>query len=245
MALTDRQYFTLRRLHSLSGLVPVGVFLVEHWLTNSFALGGAAAYNEKVEFLRSLPYLFLLEVFGIFLPIAFHALLGAWIVWEAKFNNRALPLRQNALFALQRVSGVLLLFFIPYHLLTTRFAEWFGGSTQDLFALMQDKLQSPLTFAIYVAGVLAASFHFGNGLWGFALHWGLLTSKAAQRRWSWATLLVALAFAATGINALLAFGPLGGLSPLRLQPAHAVAAPRPAPAPPASAVPAAGQGATR
>ncbi|MBP1611412.1 MAG: succinate dehydrogenase subunit, partial [Acidobacteria bacterium] len=73
MALTDRQYFTLRRLQSLTGVVPVGVFLLEHWFTNAFALGGAAAYNEKVEFLRSLPYLFLLEVFGIFLPIAFHA----------------------------------------------------------------------------------------------------------------------------------------------------------------------------
>ena len=240
MALTDQQYFTLRRLQSLTGVLPVGVFLLEHWFTNAFALGGAAAYNDKVDFLRSLPYLFLLEVFGIFVPIAFHAAIGCWIFWEAKFNNRALPLRQNALFTLQRVTGILLLFFIPYHVLTTRFAEWFGGSTHDLFALMQGKLQDPLTFALYAAGVLAASFHFGNGLWGFAIHWGLLTSKAAQRRWSLAALLIALAFAVTGINSLLAFGPLGGLSPVRLQPA-ATAAGAPhaaAPAPP-------GQGATR
>jgi len=228
MALTDRQYFTLRRLQSLTGVVPVGVFLLEHWFTNAFALGGAAAYNEKVEFLRSLPYLFLLEIFGIFLPIAFHAVIGSWIFWEAKFNNRALPLRQNVLFTLQRVSGVLLLFFIPYHVLTTRFAEWFGGSTHDLYALMHDKLQNPLVVAIYAAGVLAASFHFGNGLWGFAIHWGLFTSKAAQRRWSWAALLVALAFAITGLNSLLAFGPLGGLSPVLLQPVKAAAGPPPA-----------------
>ena len=228
MALTDRQYFTLRRLQSLTGVVPVGVFLLEHWFTNAFALGGAAAYNEKVEFLRSLPYLFLLEIFGIFLPIAFHAVIGSWIFWEAKFNNRALPLRQNVLFTLQRVSGVLLLFFIPYHVLTTRFAEWFGGSTHDLYATMHDKLQNPLVVAIYAAGVLAASFHFGNGLWGFAIHWGLFTSKAAQRRWSWAALLVALAFAITGLNSLLAFGPLGGLSPVLLQPVKAAAGPLPA-----------------
>ncbi len=238
MALTDRQYFTLRRLQSLSGVLPVGVFLLEHWFTNAFALGGAAAYNEKVDFLRSLPYLFLLEIFGIFVPIAFHAVVGFWIFWEAKFNHRALPLRQNLLFTLQRITGVLLLFFIPYHVLTTRFAEWFGGSTHDLYGLMQAKLQSPATFAIYVAGVLAASFHFGNGLWGFAIHWGLLTSKAAQRRWSWAALLVALAFAVAGVNSLLAFGPLGGLRPVRLQPAQAAAAPPAAPAVPA-------QGATR
>jgi succinate dehydrogenase / fumarate reductase cytochrome b subunit len=80
-----------------------------------------------------------------------------------------------------------------------------------------------------VAGVLAASFHFGNGLWGFAIHWGLLTSKAAQRRWSWAALLVALVFAVAGVNSLLAFGPLGGLRPVRLQPAQAAEAPPAAP----------------
>jgi len=235
MALTDRQYFTLRRLQSLSGVLPVGIFLLEHWFTNAFALGGAAAYNEKVDFLRSLPYLFLLEVFGIFLPIAFHAIVGFWIFWEAKFNNRALPLRQNLLFTLQRLTGVLLLLFIPYHVITTRFAASFGGSTHDLYALMHDKLQNPLIVALYAAGVLAASFHLGNGLWGFAIHWGLLTSQSAQRRWSWAALFVALAFAITGLNSLLAFGPLGGLSPLLLQPAAA--------GPPPAASPA--EGATR
>lgn len=232
MALTDRQYFTLRRLQSLLGVVPVGLFLLEHWFTNAFALAGAAAYNEKVDFLRSLPYLYLLEVFGIALPILLHALLGAWIVWEAKFNNRSLPYRQNWMFTLQRLSGVVLLVYIPYHVITTRFS----GETGNLFALMQDKLQNPLVFLFYLLGVLAASFHFGNGLWGFAIHWGLLTSRRAQRRWSWAAMGIALAFAATGVNALLAFGPLG-LKPVLLQPA--------APPAPAALAPPAAEGGVR
>jgi len=213
MALTDRQYFTLRRLQSLLGVVPVGLFLLEHWFTNAFALAGRGPYNDKVEFLRSLPYLYLLEIFGIALPILFHALIGIWIAWEAKFNNRSLPYRQNWMFLLQRVTGLVLLFYIPYHVITTRFS----GHTTDLFALMHEKLQHPLVFLFYLFGVLAASFHFGNGLWGFAIHWGLLTSRRAQRTWSWAALGVALALAVTGVNSLLAFEPLG-LRPVMFQP---------------------------
>jgi len=213
MALSDRQYFTLRRLQSLTGLVPVGAFLFEHLLTNSFALKGARAYNAGVDVLRGLPYLYALELLLIALPIALHAALGVWIWWDARFNVRQVPRRQNVLFTLQRLTGLFLVAYIAYHVATTRFAHWFGMDNHDLFALMEHKLQNPAIFAFYVAGVLAAAFHLGNGLWGFALHWGLLTGQRAQRRWTWAGIGVSLALALVGVNSLLAFHPLG-LRPL-------------------------------
>ncbi len=215
MALTERQYFALRRLHSLSGVFPIGVFLAEHFFTNSFALHGAESYNAKVEFLTSLPYLYLIEGLGIFLPILFHLVVGVIIFREARFNNRSLNYRQNAMFALQRISGVVLIFFIAYHLAATRFGAYFGYDTSDLFALMSDKLQNPFVVAFYVIGVCSASYHLGNGLWGFAIHWGLLTGRRAQQRWSWAALALAVALAVTGLNSLLAFRPLG-LEPILL-----------------------------
>ena len=212
--LPDRHYFTLRRLHSLSGLVPIGVFLAEHFLTNSFAVAGEHAYNSKVEFLRSLPYLYLLEIFGIFLPILFHAALGVLIYLEARFNSRALPYRHNFMFTLQRITGLFLLVYIGYHVMSTRFAHWFGINNRNLFELMEHKLQNPAIFGFYVLGVLAASFHLGNGLWGFALHWGILRSREAQRRWMWPAMAVVAIFALAGVNSLLAFGPMG-LEPVR------------------------------
>ena len=47
--------FLWRRLHSLSGVFPIGAFLLEHLLTNFYATRGPEAYNEKVRFLAELP----------------------------------------------------------------------------------------------------------------------------------------------------------------------------------------------
>ena len=62
--------FLLRRLHSLSGIVPVGAFLFEHILiSNSTAISGPDAYARQVSFLANLPLVPILELFGIWLPI--------------------------------------------------------------------------------------------------------------------------------------------------------------------------------
>src|SRR5947208_3765890 len=71
--------FLLRRLHSLSGIVPIGAFLVEHFFSNAFATNGPEAYNENVRFLTGLPFVFYLELFFIWLPIAYHAGYGFYI----------------------------------------------------------------------------------------------------------------------------------------------------------------------
>src|SRR5437879_12100426 len=72
--------FVLRRLHSLTGIIPVGAFLVEHILvSNSTAISGPDAYARQVSFLANLPLVFFLELIGIWLPIAFHALYGFYI----------------------------------------------------------------------------------------------------------------------------------------------------------------------
>jgi len=72
--------FLLRRLHSLTGIIPVGAFLFEHILiSNATAISGPAAYARQVRFLASLPLVPVLELFGIWLPILFHALYGFYI----------------------------------------------------------------------------------------------------------------------------------------------------------------------
>ncbi len=65
--------FLWRRLHSISGIFPIGAFILEHFLSNAFATNGAAAYNEKVRFLTGLPFVPSLEIVFIYIPLAFHA----------------------------------------------------------------------------------------------------------------------------------------------------------------------------
>ena len=68
--------FLWRKLHSLSGLVPIGAFLIEHILSNVEALNGPLAYAQQVRLLDSLPLVRVLERAFIFIPLAFHALYG-------------------------------------------------------------------------------------------------------------------------------------------------------------------------
>jgi len=83
--------FLLRRLHSLTGIVPVGLFLIEHFISNAFAVNGPAAYTKQVEFLTSFPFVVALELFGIWLPILFHSLYGFYICTPHNAGPAPLP----------------------------------------------------------------------------------------------------------------------------------------------------------
>ena len=65
MFLSHRSAFVMRRLHSLSGVVPVGLFLILHLWTNARALAGEDAYTHGVEEIQTIPFLPLVELLGI------------------------------------------------------------------------------------------------------------------------------------------------------------------------------------
>src|SRR5207247_2956901 len=94
--------FLLRKLHSLSGIVPVGAFLVEHFVSNAFATRGLGAYTKQVELLSSFPFVFYLELFGIWLPILYHALYGFYIWFRGESNIADYPWTGNWMFTAQR-----------------------------------------------------------------------------------------------------------------------------------------------
>src|SRR5260370_2842455 len=64
--------YLLRKLHSLSGIVPVGAFLAEHFWSNSYALVSAAKYNETSQELQTIPFRLFVVWASVFLPILSH-----------------------------------------------------------------------------------------------------------------------------------------------------------------------------
>ena len=193
--------FWLRRLHSLSGIFPIGVFLLEHMFTNSFIVEGPDAYNSKIEFLRSLPYLPVIEIIFIGLPILYHAGYGFYVWFTGKSNLRWYPHAQNYLYALQRWTGLVAFAYILYHVYETRIVNAIYG-TEVSFARMQELMQNPVTFWFYVIGLAAVCFHFANGLWGFCVSWGITIGPKAQRVSGIAFGLIGLLIFASGTNAL-------------------------------------------
>ena len=86
----------------------------------------------------------------------------------------------------------------------TRFDSHYLNSA-SAYAFVQHQLANPGVFAFYVVGILSACWHMGNGLFGFAIHWGLVTSRAAQRNAARLALAAFLVLALVGLNSLLAF----------------------------------------
>ncbi len=116
-------YFS-RKLHSLLGVIPVGFFLIEHLLTNySAAKGGPESFLEHVEWLHSLPLVLALEIFGIWIPLAYHAIYGLYVAYTARNNVNNYGYFRNVMFFLQRVTGVVTFLFVAWHFFPNPFSN--------------------------------------------------------------------------------------------------------------------------
>ena len=179
MNTVDRAFY-LRRLHSLSGVFPIGVFLLEHMFSNSFILFGPEAYNRQIHFLQGLPLAVFMEIFIIGVPILYHSIYGLFVTFTGKTNFSSYPYTQNFLYVLQRITGIISLIYIGYHVWETRIVNAIYG-TEVSFSRMQEIMSIPGMFWFYVIGLAAVCFHFSNGIWGFCVSWGITVSAKAQR----------------------------------------------------------------
>jgi succinate dehydrogenase / fumarate reductase cytochrome b subunit len=204
----SRRDFILRRLHSLSGVLPIGAYLIVHiMLENAFVLGGAERFELVVRTISAFPppLLLAIEIFGLWGPILFHALYGFVRVRQAELDN---PLRNDRLgaylYSLQRISGVIAFVFIGYHVWTTRI-QYYLGNAEITYAFMHAKMIDPLVLGFYLVGVLASVFHFTNGLWTFCITWGITVGVRAQRAARMAALFLFVAMYGTACAILMAF----------------------------------------
>ncbi len=204
----DRLHFTLRRLHSLSGIVPIGVYLLAHiFLENSFILGGPESFNFLVQGIARIPVPILLatEILVLWGPILFHALYGLVIVRTADVGTALRYDYTNSyLYTLQRVTGVIALLFIGFHVYTTRLAHYFYGTEID-YNFMHGYISNPVWFAVYLIGALSAIFHFTNGIWTFCITWGIAVGARAQRTLQYASVALFVLMSGTGMAILIAF----------------------------------------
>ena len=231
----QRHHFLLRRLHSLTGVVPIGVFLIVHLVTNSSVIWGALndrahaetaigrgieTFQHEVTFINDLPRLLLIEIFGLWIPIAFHAGLGIVYALTGRQNLTSYQYQSNWRYTLQRWSGYIGVLFIFYHVATLRWkwnflipgdAEWshyFASSTLAA-ALKGDPYGwtagGVLVSLLYLAGVSLLIFHFANGLWTAAITWGVTVSEQAQRRWGYVCAALGVGLMGAGWAALAGF----------------------------------------
>jgi len=209
--------FFLRRVHSLSGIIPVGAFLIEHFISNAFATRGPAAYAKQVELLSSFPFVVGLELFGIWLPILYHAIYGFYIWYRGESNVHEYPWAGNWMYSAQRWTGAVAFFYIVWHTWHLRFSGiHILSHPAAAFGKVQLEFQNPLALAFYVLGIFCASWHFAYGLWLFAAKWGITTGDAARRKFGYLCFAVGLLFMLVGAATMYSFlnTPLQPLQPV-------------------------------
>ena len=112
------------RLHSASGIFPIGFFLLQHLIANSYALRGAGAYNTVIKVYGGLPFVAVLEIALIYVPILYHSIYGIWITAYGQANLGKYQYGRNWMYFLQRVSGVIAFFYIGYHVWNTSLQKY-------------------------------------------------------------------------------------------------------------------------
>lgn len=208
----ERRAFLLRKLHSLSGVVPVGVFLVQHLWVNARALNGRASFDEAVAGINDMPYLWAVELFGIILPLAFHALYGVKIAFEGRPNVGRYAYSRNWMYTIQRVTGFVVLAFLMTHLWEFRVAKLLGNMGPEAFyPSLSERLSAtgalgvPWNAVWYLVGIGASAFHLANGLFGFCFSWGVTVSRRAQRLAGAVFAVLGFVLFALGANTVLYF----------------------------------------
>lgn len=186
-----RENFLLHKLHSLSGIVPIGFYLVQHLTLNTFSLGGPDKFNGVIAFFDGMPLHFqvALKAVAIWIPLVFHAVYGLFITHRGKqnYSEAAYKYRENRYYFLQRVSGIVAFLFLCYHMTTTSvFGKMYGVESTIQYHNWAGKLSAPvfgvpyLVLAVYLVGVVACAYHFSYGIWNFCIRWGITVSDRAQ-----------------------------------------------------------------
>jgi succinate dehydrogenase / fumarate reductase cytochrome b subunit len=180
----------MRRLHSLTGALALGLFLLGQLWIQGRALQGASAYESALSFGMPTKLWMVLEVPLVYLPLLFHAGYGIAIAGERAQGLGRRPYRQSWAWWLQRASGAVALLFIAYHFWQFRWQVWRGQLTQqDFFPILCATLSStawgmPLAALGYLVGNAACIVHFCNGLSGFFFRWGITRTRHAVARTS-------------------------------------------------------------
>ena len=214
-----RNHFLLRRLHSLTGII-FGGYLIVHLLVNATIAQLGGIYQEQVNKIHSLPLLLVVEWTFIFLPIIYHTVYGIYITVTAQPNVGNYPYAKNWFYFFQRVSAIIIVLFMIFHVLSLKYAA-FGATSRLTFdpehaswSVHRHMSVSPfLTWFVYPVGILASCYHLANGFWTAAITWGLTISASAQRRWGYVCAGLFVVTFILGMIALIAAATIHPLPP--------------------------------
>jgi succinate dehydrogenase/fumarate reductase cytochrome b subunit (b558 family) len=188
----------VRRVLSVTGIVPLGVFLLGHLALNARALRGDAAFTRGILVLHRVPALALFEWLLLLAPLLLHAGIGTWLVLTKRPLAPTSPY-PPALRTAVRATGIAAFAFLAMHLPELRFRMPAARLTgHELSTVLVADLSStwhgvPWRGVAYLVGTACVTFHFASGLWALVVTTREGMSAVARKGTAWAAAAIGAA----------------------------------------------------
>jgi succinate dehydrogenase / fumarate reductase, cytochrome b subunit len=204
-AAAGRRAFLGSRLGSFLAIVPLGVWVIVHLWHNLAALQSPEAWQHAVTGYETSGAMILSSVI-VLAPLLLHTIWGLGRLVTSRPNNLRYGFFANLKYLLQRLSAVGVLLFLGAHLWLAFFhPRVFEGHPERFADFAHEMRRDAATLPVYLLGTLGVSYHLANGIYGFAMTWGLAASRAALRgfeRAAMATFVILLAMSWAAVYAL-------------------------------------------
>ncbi len=196
------------KVFSFLGVVPLAVFTVIHLYGNLTAIQGPEAFNDHLVKTRAFPFIDLLTILFIWVPFVMHAIWGMMKIKNARPNNIRFNYWDNLRYITQRVSAIGVMLFVPAHIFKSKIQPtWLEGHPATFQHMLE--LAEPVTFVVYLLGILGVAYHVANGLWQAAIGWGFTTTQKAMNRMQVFCILLFIVLLTMGYASLFTFARAG------------------------------------
>jgi len=196
-------YFWIRRAHSVIGVILPLMFAVIYLVPFSMASGGAAAFNDCMSVVNSLPLYTFFE-FVLFLLLIVHTIMMLLSVYGSSINVVSHSHYSNWIYAIRRLAGVVLVPFMIYFIFVTRMSFAFSKRHLD-YIHMQRLLSSSWIEAFCIVGVVSMFFYMMTSATTVLSEWGVTVSRRSRNAVSMVMWIVAIVMAGWGVKVLLMF----------------------------------------
>ena len=200
----EYSYFWVRRLHSIVGVFLVLAFTILYLIPLSSAFGGAKAFNGFMLLFDNVPMIGLFEVLFVIVPLIIHAILALIAVYSSSINVVGYNHYRNWMYALKRITGILLVPFVAYHIFATTLKFAFTGRHIN-YSYMQTLLSPAWMKVFYGVGIACAIFYLGASVETALFEWGVTVSRRSRDVVSVVMWCIAISLTVWGVKIVLAF----------------------------------------
>ena len=192
----------------ITGVTGLGLslFVLFHMTGNLVLFTSAVAYNQLAHFLNSLGILLYLIEFILLGLVIFHVAVAISIqinkhqarpINYDQIKSVGNPSKQSISSRTMILTGLILLVFLVFHLLTFKFGAYYstvinGVEMRDLARLVIEKFQSPVYTFSYVGVMTFLGLHLRHGVWSACQSLGAINASFSPLIYTVAFILAVL-----------------------------------------------------